>query len=512
MSADVSRPVAALGLILASVALIAPIEGGTPAVERHYQIENVPAPAGIDPQVGGLEVLPDGRIAACFHHGQVAILDPATTTWKIFAEGLHQPLGLLAESDGSLFVMQHAELTRLRDTDGDGSADDYETVWAGFGLTGNYHEFAFGPARGPDGKLYVTLNLASNGASIREEIRGPWSPIGLPRERFFEDWSKNKVKAGRMYSRVPWRGWAMRIDPSTGKAEPFASGFRSPDGVGFDGSGRLLITDNQGDWRGANELHVVEPGGFHGHPASLIWREDWDGTDPLSVGMDRLDALRTRPAVYLPQNTYANSPTEPVVIPKTAAWGPYGGQILIGEMNAPQLIRILLEEVDGVWQGACVNLVKSESLKRGLHRLAFSGDTLWVGRTHLAWPGGEGLGTLRPTGAFPFDPLDIRITPRGFRLTFTEALDPVATDPGLWSLDRYTFHYHAAYGSPEVEKESIRPLKVTLGPDGTTAEVELPEVKAGFVHDFDFSRLRSVKGDTPLNPRLAYTVWRVPEE
>ena len=42
--------------------------------------------------------------------------------------------------------MQRPELTRVKDTDGDGTADEYETVFDGFGMSGNYHEFAFGPA------------------------------------------------------------------------------------------------------------------------------------------------------------------------------------------------------------------------------------------------------------------------------------------------------------------------------------------------------------------------------
>lgn len=457
-------------------------------------------------------MMADGRLAACFHQGQVALLDPGSRTWKIFAEGLHEPLGILAERDGALLVMQRAELTRLRDTDGDGTADDYETVWDGFGMTGNYHEFAFGPAFTPDGKVCVSLNLASNGDTIREEVRGPWSAVGMPREQFYTNWQKAKSRAGRMYSRVAWRGWVMEIDPANGIAEPFASGFRSPDGIGFDTAGRLIVTDNQGDWRGANEVHVVKRGGFHGHPASLVWRADWDGTDPLKLSTARLDALRTPAAVWLPENLYANSPTQPVEIPKTAAWGPYGGQLLVGEMNGPQLIRILLEEVDGVWQGACINLVKIETLKRGLHRLAFAGDTLWIGRTHLAWAGGEGLCTLKPTGSTPFDPLSIHITPKGFRITFTEPLAPSAEDASLWAMERYTFHYHAAYGSPQVDKAAIKPVNVRLSADGRTAEVELPEVRKDFVHDFDLSKLRSAKGESLLNARLAYTVRRIPAQ
>jgi hypothetical protein len=482
-------------------------------IARHYKVEKIMGPLGIDSQVGGLAVLGDGRLVAAFHHGQVATYDPKDQSWKIIAEGLHEPLGILPEKEGTFLVMQRPELTRLRDTDGDGVIDQYETVWDDFGLSGNYHEFAFGPALGPNGKLYVGLNVASSGDSIRKEIRGEWSPIGLPRQDFYgPDWKKVSEEAGRMYSRVPWRGWIMELDPSTGEATPFASGVRSPDGLGFDAEGNLLVSDNQGDWRGSSEMFVVKKDGFYGHPASLVWRKDWDGSEPLKVPIARLDALRTPAAVWFPHNIYANSPTQPVLIPKTPAWGAFGGQVLIGEMNSPRLLRILMEEVDGVWQGACVNLVDSETLKRGLHRLAFIGDTLYIGRTHLSWAGAEGLVSLKPEGALPFDPLDIHVTPSGFRVDFTEPLSAAAADPASWSVEHYTYAYHIAYGSPQMEKGTLTPIRVQLSNGNRTAEIDLPVLKENFVYDLHLEALRSESGNAPLNGRLAYTLRKIPKK
>ena len=481
-----------------------------PDAAAFYQINPVASPAGVDPQIGGMDVMADGRLAVTFHRGEVQLYDPKTSAWQPFAEGLHLPLGVLAEPDGSLLVMQRAELTRLRDTDGDGTADDYQTVWDGFGMTGNYHEFAFGPARGPDGKLYLSLNCASSGASIAREVRGQWSEIGLPRADFYRDWKKHSKEAGRMYARVPWRGWVMQLDPSTGRVVPWACGFRSPDGIGFDAAGNLLIADNQGDWRGSSELHVVKQGGFYGHPASLVWREGWQEGDPTKLPVEKLDALRTPAAVWFPHNTYANAPGQPVVIPKSPAWGPYGGQTVIGEMNVPRLLRLRLEETEGVWQGAVIPFIDTPKLKRGLNRMVFAGDTLWVGRIHLAWAGDEGLGSILPVGPVPFDPLDVKVTPDGFRLTFTASLDPAAQDPALWKIQRYGYAYHADYGSPELDKTALTPTTVTLDPTGTIATLVLPEMKTGTVHDFDFQGLRSRKGEALLNPRLAYTLRKVP--
>jgi hypothetical protein len=304
----------------------------------------------------------------------------------------------------------------------------------------------------------------------------------------------------------------MEVDPKKGTAKPFALGFRSPDGLGFTPTGELLVSDNQGDWRGSSELHVVQKGGFHGHPASLVWKKNWDGTNPLEIPTEKLEAQRTPPALWFPHNIYANSPTQPVTIPKTAAWGGFGGQTLIGEMNSPRLLRLLLEKVDGVWQGACVNLGEFKELKLGLHRLAFRGDNLWVGRTHLSWAGSEGIATVTPKGKLPFDPLDIHVTPKGFTLSFTEPLSEAATNPSLWNVEEYTYAYHPAYGSPQMEKAILQPKKVVISKDRTSAEIQFESLKPHFVYDFNLTEIESAAGTKPLNPRIAYTLHRIPKK
>jgi glucose/arabinose dehydrogenase len=471
-----------------------------------FKVTQVKGPQGVDAQVGALAALPDGRIAAAFHRGEIAIYSPDSGEWKIFAEGLHEPLGLLPEPDGSFLVMQRAELTRLSDSKGTGQADRYDTVWDGFGMTGNYHEFAFGPVRQPSGKLLVSLNLASSGDTVHQEVRGQWLPIGLDRSEFYGDWKKNSKLAGRMYSRVPWRGWVMEVDPKTGEAVPFASGFRSPDGLGFDPEGRLLVSDNQGDWRGTSELFVVQKDGFYGHPASLPWRENWGKQPPLEVPVETLDKLRTPAAVWFPHMSYANSPTQMVRIPEGPAWRPFGGQIVIGEMNVPKLLRVSLEQVNGTWQGACYPFIECGDLDKGLHRFAFAGDKLWLGRTHLSWAGAEHLAFVEATAQRPFDALEIKVRKNGFNVRFTKPLAPEAADSKLWNIRRYTFAYHAEYGSPELEQEWITPVSVKISQDGLSAELELAELHENYVYDFYFDGLRSTTAEQVLNDRAAYTL------
>ncbi|MBG7608619.1 MAG: hypothetical protein IZT59_11420 [Verrucomicrobia bacterium] len=479
---------------------------------ENFEFENIPNPPGVDPQVGAMGTMKDGRIAFAFHRGEVMIYDPSSSSWSLFASGLHEPLGMLIEDDGSILVMQRPELTRLKDTDGNGSADEYETVFDDFGMSGNYHEFSYGPAKDAEGNLYIVLGIASNGASMREEIRGEFSTIGeLDRAAMSDrgNWNKNKGKAGRMYSRVPYRGWVLKISPDGSKMEPFASGFRSPNGIGFDAKGRLLITDNQGDWRPTSPLYDVKKGGFYGHPASLVWGKGWDGRSPLEVDSKELSELQQPAAGYFPQGELANSPTRPVVIPKGVLPSGMTGQTLIGEMNQPNLVRVLEDEVDGVFQTALVPVFNDSPLGKGNNRMAFGKDgSIYVGRTALSWPGSKGIMRIKWNGK-PFASLDkIKALKNGFALRFSEPIDPSTL--GKLAVESHTYKYHATYGSPKVDKQAMEVKDAKLTSDGLTLTLDIGGLKEGYLHHINMVGLRTKSGGKILGANAWYQVVKAP--
>src|SRR5881296_2645646 len=130
---------------------------GAQAPVESYRVEDVATPPGIAPEVGAIAFGPDGKLYATFRRGYVYALDPHTMLWKKFASGLQTPLGILAGKPGEFFIAHLPELTRVVDSDGDGTADIYETVCDGWGMSGNYHEFMYGPARDTEGNLYISL-------------------------------------------------------------------------------------------------------------------------------------------------------------------------------------------------------------------------------------------------------------------------------------------------------------------------------------------------------------------
>jgi len=478
----------------------------------HFTFENVTTPAGIDPQVGAMDRMPDGRLAVAFHRGEVMFYNPADNSWKLFASGLQEPLGMLAEQDGSILVMQRAELTRLKDTDGDGSADEYETVFDDFGMSGHYHEFNYGPARDAEGNLYIVLGIASNGASMAKEIRGEFSEIGQVDFKGMttrETWGKNSNAAGRMYARVKWRGWVLKLSPDGKTMEPYASGFRSPNGIGFDAKGRLLITDNQGDWRPTSPLYDVRKDGFYGHPASLVWKKGWNGGDPRLMDVAKLDAMQTPAAGFFPQGELANSPTWPVVIPKGMFTEGMAGQTVIGEMNQPNLVRVLDDEVDGVFQTALVPMFDGSPLGIGNNRIIFGSDgDMYVGKTALSWAGSKGIMRIKWNGK-PFLSLDkIKALPEGFVLRFSQPLD--ATTLKTLSVKKHTYDYHQAYGAPKKDEKPLAIAGAKLSKDSMTVTLDIGALEEKYLHLIDMTGLLSKEGDKILGAKAWYNVVKAP--
>ncbi len=466
-----------------------------------YLVEDILLPLGLEAETGGMAFLPDGRLAACFTRGEVMIYDPQLKDWQLFAEGLHEPLGLWVESDSEIVVLQRPELTRIVDTDGDGKADFYENLNDEFGLTGNYHEFNYGPVKGEDGSYYLALNTASSGGGIRPNPRGELRLHGRDGE--------NGLR--QMFSVVPYRGWVVKIDPE-GKLVPFASGFRSPNGIGWDNEGNLFVTDNQSDWVETSTLYHVQENNFYGHPASLVWQEGWDKGSPFDLPIEFLDGMRTRAAVLFPHGIIANSPTQPLLI-NTSKFGPFQGQFLVGEMNRERIVRVMLEWVDGQFQGACVPFLDNQGLKIGNNRLAFAPDgSLWVGQIAHGWLGDQGIQKITYTGQPNMEIQQMQLTPSGFHLTFTQPLDAAAVDAEDLQFTRYKYEYKKKPFDEPVDhstQSDLSPVPVTsikLSEDGKSLQIDLEELKPEYVYELKLNNIYSKEGLPLGNSLICYTL------
>ena len=116
---------------------------------------------------GGIALMEGGKVAVCTRRGQIWTIENALehpkkpAKWKVFAEYIHEPLGL-AYKEGWLYAVQRPEVTRLKDLDGDGRADKFETVSDDWGINSNYHEYTFGSKFDKEGNIWCTLCLTGS--------------------------------------------------------------------------------------------------------------------------------------------------------------------------------------------------------------------------------------------------------------------------------------------------------------------------------------------------------------
>ena len=472
--------------------------------DPYYTVTPYVLPDGIKLEASGLAVLPDGRLAISVRKGEVWILehpeadptDAKAVGYKLFASGLHEPLGLLWH-DGALMTIQRSEVTRLRDTDNDGVADEYTTVAKGWGVSGNYHEYAYGPVPDREGNLWLTLN-----SSMGKAVKMPG----------FRDHDR------------PWRGWGMVINPQ-GKLLPMCAGLRSPCGVGANAEGDVFCTDQQGNWWSTNPMVHLRKGVFFGHADSVpdITREDSPvkpvGTLPQEItipeAMEKVPGY-VPPAVWFPYVKAGQSPTGLVCDLTGGKFGPFQKQMFVGEFVLSGVHRVFLEKVGGEYQGAVFKFV--DGLQSAALSVAFLPDgSLVVGESNRGWNSqgtrSFGLERIRWTGKTPFEVEKMEARPDGFLLTFTEPVDAkVAADVSSYTMSSYTYLYHQKYGGDEVETAPVSITTATVEKGGRSVRLRCEGLRTGFVHELNLPGLKSAAGATLVHPEAYYTLNRLPGE
>lgn len=461
-----------------------------PQIPAGYRVEKIQIPEGVALEVGGLAFRPNGHLLITTRFGEV--WDYHEETWTLFADGLQEALGVLVDAEtGAVYVAQKPELTELIDTDGDHRADVYRSVCSAWGFSSNYHEYVFGPVRDKEGNFYLTLNLAAIGG-------GPGS-----------------VRKSTMAHPTSWRGWCVQVKPD-GTFTPFASGLRSPAGIGITPEDEIFVTDNQGDWVATSTLFHVERGKFYGHPSSLYDDPAWSEKNLDEVPIEEFDSIRTLPAVWFPHGMLANSPGEPVVDTTGGKFGPFAGQMFVGDQTQSNVMRISLEKVGGAYQGVVFNFV--DGLRCGVIRSTFAPDgSLWIGQTDRGWgsKGDEPFGLRRIVydgQTTPFEMKTIRVTPTGFRIELTR---PLAADaapaPADFRVTHWGYDYHADYGSDRKEVTSVTPSAATVSPDRLSITLTLPELVTKRVYQITVANLRGEDDAQPSCDTGFYTLNALPQ-
>lgn len=444
-------------------------------VHPSYDLATI-RPADFKPRVGGMDFLPDGRLVICTwdSDGAVYILDKVRSNQKgdvvvkRIAQGLAEPLGVKVVGK-RLFVLQKQELTELVDTNGDEVIDEYRTIANGWGVTDNFHEFAFGLAY-KDGFFYANLAIAINpgGRSTQpqNQDRGSTIQIGLD-----------------------------------GSYKLIAHGLRTPNGVGLGFNGDVFLTDNQGDWLPSSKLIHLKPGAFYGNRSV-----NFAGT---------ANEIATPPVVWLPQGEIGNSPSQPAKLND----GPYKNQMVVGDVTYGGLQRVFIENVGGQLQGSVFRM--TQGLEAGINRICWGPDgALYVGGIGSTGNWGQtgkerfGLQRLKYNGKSTFEMLAVRARANGFDVEFTEPLAPGnGEDASSYNVERFRYVPTEEYGGPKVDETPLKVKSVTVSPDRKRAFVELDGLRPEHVvHIRLDNNLRSKSGQRLWSTETWYTLNKIPTQ
>jgi putative heme-binding domain-containing protein len=427
-------------------------------------------PTGLDFFTGG------DRMAVCTWDGDVWLVsglkrlagatgEPAPVlTWKRFASGLFQPLGLRV-IDGRIHVTCRDQLAVLHDRDGDDEADWFECLNTDHQVTEHFHEFAMGLQTDAEGNFYYAKSARH----------------ALP-------------------ALVPQHGTLLKVARDGSQTEILATGFRAANGVCLNPDGSFMVTDQEGHWNPKNRINRVVPGRFYGNMFGYH-----DITDSSDSAME--------PPLCWITNAFDRSPAELLWV-NSPAWGGLQGSLLNLSYGYGKIFVVPHEKLGDRWQGGMVEL-PLPGFPTGLIRGRFSptdGQLYACGM--FAWAGSAtqpgGLYRIRATGQPVPVPTTMAVTPRGLRLRFPTPLNPQSVqDLDGWACKIWGLKRSANYGSEHVNERKLDVLAARLLPDGQTVEIELQDLQPTWGMEVRYS-LQTAAG-APVRGVLHSTIHEVPK-
>jgi glucose/arabinose dehydrogenase len=436
-----------------------------------YRLERFSKPVA-DWRPSGVAFTADGLMYACdltegtvHRAGLPAIGAGPELAWQLFASGLNVPTGMAAIGN-RVFVAHRPEVTELVDADGDGLAEQFRTLMGPWSLKDGFHEYAFGLPVDGRGRLAVALN---NGYF--------WS-YGGPTTR------------GR------FRSYVLGCDLK-GRCHELGWGCRVPNGVSSGPDGEIFFVDNQGDWIQECKLIHCRKGLFYGHP------------ETESQFLPEGQVPEGLPAVWVPYNVIRSAAA--LCYDTTAGrFGPFAGQFFTGDVGYGQstnIMRMALEKVDGVYQGAALHFIDHQPA--GPQFAAFGPD----GQMYVCCLS-DGLVRVRWGGQVPMEihHVSLRRDNRGFVLHFTRPLAAEADAAArAIRVRRWYFPYGIRYGSPRVGEVDVAIRGATVSNDRMSVDLQVPveTYKNCMVYYFHVGRLRAADGGEVEHPEAYYTVQRL---
>ncbi len=399
-------------------------------------------PTGIDFLEGG-----DQAVVSTID-GEVWKVDGLTgrqgmMTWRRIATGLFQPLGIKYH-EGNIYVGCRDQIVILRDLNGDGETDFYESFNSDHQVTEHFHEFAMGLQTDPDGNFYYA-----------KSARHARTPL------------------------VPQHGTLIKVSPDGSSSKIIATGFRAANGVAVNPDGSFIVTDQEGHWNPMNRVNWVEEGKFYGNMYGY------------GAPADSSDAAMTPPLLWIDRK-YDRSPAE-LVWAQSDQWGPLNGHLLSLSYGYGIIYIVLPQFIGDTKQGGIVELPVPD-FPTGIIRARMNPDD---GQLYVlgmsAWATNQviqvgGLYRVRYTGNDLHLPVELKALTTGIQLTFATGLDEdVAQDRGNYTISMWDLKRTRNYGSDRYNTQELAIDRVTLSDDGKTVLIHLPNIEPTWIMEIKYS-------------------------
>jgi cytochrome c5 len=354
--------------------------------------------------------------------------------WKRIGAGLFQPLGIKVLEE-SIYVICRDQLVLLRDYNGDGETDFYESFNHDHQVTDHFHEFAMGLQADEQGNLYY----AKSGRHAREAL-------------------------------VPQHGTLLKVSKDGSKTEIIAKGFRAANGVCINPDGSFLVTDQQGYWNPMNRINWVSgKGKFYGN----MW-----GYHPPK---DSTSAAMEQPMVWVDMQ-FDRSPSELLWV-DSPKWGPLDGALLSFSYGFGKVQLVLPERVNGQMQGGVIDLPDIKFLT-GVMRGRFNpGDNQLYACGMSAWGTnqmlrGGGLYRIRYNNKPLPVPIALHTSTLGVELRFADRLNAErAKDIANYKVGTWALKRSSKYGSDRYDTKTLAIARAEVMPDGKGVKLFLNDIR-----------------------------------
>jgi hypothetical protein len=203
--------------------------------------------------------------------------------------------------------------------------------------------------------------------------------------------------------------------------------------------------------------------------------------------------------VLLPHNRVANSPGNPAWDTTDGKFGPFQGQMLVGDQTQSNLLRISTQSIDGRMQGSVMPFISG--LESGVMRPVFLKDgSLLLGQTGRGWQAKGGhvasLQRVRWDGkTIPAAIQRIETAEDGLVLHLTQPLRgslSAADLPDAIDVQSWVYRDAPDYGSDELDVTEERIAGIALGEDRKQLHIKLELREREMVHPQQTARVYHV--------------------